>query len=104
MISDTLQEATIETFNLPYGFQLHKHYYFSQYGELDRSDIRFSVAEVDEDSDKHVYVHECYSYEHAMVMFVAQIQNQRPRQFDELVPWICKLLDINVYGLLFKQE
>lgn len=98
MISDALQEATLETFKLPYGYQLHRHYYFSQYGEIDRSDVRFSVAQVAEGADKHVYVYDCYSYEHAMVMFLAQIQAQRPKQFDDLVTWICKLLDIDDLG------
>jgi hypothetical protein len=104
MASETLQKATIETFKLPYGFQLHKHYYFSQYGEIDYSDIRFSVSQLSAECDKLVYVHECYSYEHAMVMFLAQMQAQRPRQFDDLVTWLCKLLDIDTCGLLSKHE
>ena len=96
MISDTMLEATFKTFKLPYDYQLHKLYWFSQYGEIDYSDIRFSAKQVNEDSTKHVYVRDCRNYEHAMVMFLAKIQAQQHRQFDNLVEWICKFLDIDI--------
>lgn len=96
MVSDTMKLATIEVFNLPYGFQLHKHYWYSQYGEIDYEDIRFSVVNVTDETSKHVSVVNCLNYEHAMVMFLAQMQATRDYKFNDLVPWICKLLDIEV--------
>ena len=97
MISDTMQKATLKIYDLPYGFQLHEHYWFSQYGEIDDSDIRFSVEKVTDETTKRIYVHECYNYEHAMVMFLTQIQAEQAKQFDDLVQWICKLLDIKAW-------
>lgn len=94
MITETMEKATLEVFKLPYGFQLHKHYWYSQYGEIDYSDIRFSITQTDEESDFFVAVANCHSYEHAMVKFLTQIQAQYHNQFQGLDKWICKLLDI----------
>lgn len=91
-----MKEATIETFNLPYGFNLHKHYWYSQYGEIDYDDVRFSVVKVADETTKHISVVNCFTYEHAMVMFLAQMQAPRYGEFNEVVPWVCKLLDIKV--------
>lgn len=62
MITETMEKATLEVFKLPYGFQLHKHYWYSQYGEIDYSDIRFSITQTDEESDFFVAVANCHSY------------------------------------------
>ncbi len=91
----TMVKATLKTYNLPYGYRLHKHNYFNQYGEIDCSLIRYSVDHLEDAREELLYVRNCRSYEHAMISFLCQICAEYPNRNLHVIESICKLLDVD---------
>lgn len=89
-MTDTMKRASIRSYPLPGGYTLHEHYWFDQYGQIDQSEVCWSIDR-DDGQFAGPYVKECHSYTEAMVSFLAQT-NQKLRA-DSLAFWVTKLLE-----------
>jgi len=96
-ISESMEKATIKTYPLIEGFELREHYYFSQYGEIDENDVRFSIAHRGE-VYRHISINDKNTYEIAMVEFLVQMSiGFRKNGSEEISYAVQKLLGISEY-------
>lgn len=100
-IPSDMQKAMIESFDLPYGYKMVKHYWYSDHGEMDDElDVRYSVIQVKRSDNprQSATVHDFVTMEAAILNWLVRIhaiqQGKRTNNYLESVPWICKMLDI----------
>lgn len=91
-MTDTLERATIEKYTLPHGYVLLRHYWFTQYGEIDETDVRWSVVREDGRMVGPVYVYEKLTMTEALVTWLAQLNEPRRDLVDSLTTWIMVMM------------
>lgn len=91
-MTDTLQRATLDKYPLPDGYLLVRHYWFSQYGEIDGTDVRWSVVREDGQYVGPVYVHDQTTMTEALVRWLAQLAESRTDMADSLTTWVMVMM------------
>lgn len=91
-MTDTLERATLEKYPLPGGYVLHRHHWFDQYGEIDETDVRWSVVRADGQLDERIYVHDKMTMTEALVLWLAQQHEGRKEHADSMTMWIMVMM------------